>query len=351
MTAYHFAYLTLAILLAAFIPAMFAAEKERRFSKWYVYGVFLLPFAFVHSLILKRPEHRINIYIHDKNAPSRRGKKTYRVIPAEKKNIVISPRHIYIVFFSKLVFGSFVALSVFAAFRTLVHGTDSLKTACMIFAILFSVMLSIVELCRFSRFPIIADEITKRALIIVWMSVICSLPLYLVKNYIFDNTLSSKYADFTMFVCTVASLAIFLAMLLRKQNIYYAFFNRFSDYCILSMCAYAIFAAITLIWMSISDISRFIYAVAMPVQIFNLDYFSGVEVIQKISYIYSSALVHLFVELMILFSGLLCRNFKRKELEYRIEYRSKAFRMSRKRILRRHIPNMESARVKPLLKV
>ena len=99
LNAYHFAYLTLAILLAAFIPAMFAAEKERRFSKWYVYGVFLLPIAFVHSLILKKPEHRINIYVHDKNDPSRRGKKTYRVIPAEKKSIVISPRHIYAVFF------------------------------------------------------------------------------------------------------------------------------------------------------------------------------------------------------------------------------------------------------------
>ncbi len=351
LSAYHFAYLTLAILLAAFVPAMIAAGKEHRFSRWYVYGVVLLPFAFVHSLIQKKPEHKINIYIHDKKDPTRRRKKTYRAVPAEKKNIVISPRHLYAVFFSKLVFGAFVALSVFAAFRTFVHGTDSLRTACVIFAILFSAMLSIVELCRFSRLPIIADEITKRALILVWISVVCSFPMYLLKNHVFDNIFPVKYGDFTMFLCTVASFAIFLALILRKQRMYYAFFNRFSDYCVLSMCAYAIFAAISLICMSISDIRSFIYAVAMPVQIFNLDYLSGVDVIEKMPYIYSSALIHLFIELMILFSGLLCRGFKKKELEYRIEYRSKAFRMSRKKILRRHIPNMDSARVKPLQKV
>ena len=39
---------------------------------------------------------------------------------------------------------------------------------------------------------------------------------------------------------------------------------------------------------------------------------------------------------------------KRKEFEARVEYRTKAFRMSRKRILRRRIPNMESASIVPL---
>lgn len=351
LSAYYVAYLTLAILLAAFVPAMFAAGKERRFSKWYVYGVALLPVAFVHSLMLKKPEHIINIYIHDKNNPTRRRKKTYRAVSAEKRSIVISPRHIYAVFFSKLIFGAFVALTIFAVFRTFVYSTDSLRTGCVIFAILFSTMLSIVELCRLSRFPIIADEITKRALIMVWISIVCSLPMYLVKNYVLDNIFPVRYGDFTMFVCTAASFAIFLTLLLKRQSMYYAFFNGFSDYCVLSMCAYAIFAAISLIWMSISNIREFIYAVAMPAQLFNLEYLSGVDVIEKISYIYSSALVHLFVELMILFSGLLCYGFKKKELEYRIEYRSKAFRMSRKRILRRHIPNLDSAGAKPLHKV
>ncbi len=348
MSKYYIAYITLAVLLAGFIPAIIASGKERRFSKWYIYGVILLPVALIHSFLLKKPEQRINIYIHNKENPTRRQKKVYRAVPREKRKITVSPKYIYMVFVTKLIFGAFVALSVFAVIRTFVHGTESLKTACIIFAILFAILLSVVELCRFSRFPVIADEITKRALIMVSFSVVCSLPMHLLKVYVLDNILPERYDDFTMFICTLTSLAVFLSLVLRKQGLYYTFFNKFFDYCVLSLCAYVIFAAITLILMSISDVRGLVYAVAMPVQLFNLKYFSGVEVIEKLPYIYSSALVHTGIVMILLVSGLWCRNIKSKELEYRVEYRSKAYRMSRKRILRRHIPNMDVTGVKPL---
>lgn len=348
MSAYRLAYGTLAVLLAAFIPGIIAAGKERRFSRWYIYGFFLPLVAFVHSLLLKKPIHKINVITHDKENPTKRKRKSYRAVPAEKKKITISPKYIYMVFFSKLIFGAFVALSVFAAFRAFVQGTDSLKLACTIFAVVFSVLLSIVELCRFSRFPRMADEITKRALITVMISVVSSLPIYLIKKFVLDSIVPQNYSDFVRFVCTIVSFVIFIALLMRKQQLYYSVFARFSDYCMLSICAYAIFAAISLIWMSISEISRLIYAVAMPMQIFNMGYFEGVEIIGKLSYIYSTAFVHLCIVVFLLFSGLMCKRYKRKELEARIEYRSKAFRMSRKRILRRHIRKLDGASAKPL---
>lgn len=348
MSAYNFAYGTLLVLLAAFIPGIIAAGKEYRFSKWYIYGFFLLPVAVVHSLILKKPIHIINVITHDKENPTKRKKKPYRAVPAEKKKITISPKYIYMVFFSKLIFGAFVALSVFALFRAFVQGTDSLKLTCMIFAVVFSVLLSIVELCRFSSFPRMADEITKRALITVLISVVSSLPIYVIKKFVLDNIVPESHSDFVRFVCAVVSFVIFIALLMRKQQLYYSVFARFSDYCMLSVFAYAIFAAISLIWMSISEISRLIYAVAMPMQIFNMGYFEGVEIIAKLSYIYSSAFVHLCIVVFLLFSGLMCKKYKRKELEARIEYRSRAFRMSRKRILRRHIRKLDGAAARPL---
>ncbi len=348
MSAYYYAYGTLLVLLAAFIPGIIAAGKEHRFSRWYVYGLFLLPVAFVHSLILKKPIHIINVITHDKENPTKRKRKSYRAVPAEKKKITISPKYLYMVFFSKLIFGAFVALSVFAIFRAFVLSTDSLKLACTIFAVIFSVLLSIVELCRFSRLPHMADEITKRALITVMISVFASLPIYLIKKFVLDNIVPQNYSDFVRFVCTIVSFVIFIALLMRKQQLYYSVFARFSDYCMLSIFAYAIFAAISLIWMSISEISRLIYAVAMPMQIFNMGYFEGVEIIGKLSYIYSTAFVHLCIVVFLLFSGLMCKRYKRKELEARIEYRSKAFRMSRKRILRRHIRKLDGAAARPL---
>lgn len=336
-SAYYFLYGTLALLLIAYIPAMIAAGKEKSFTKWYAYGVLLLPVAFIHSLLLKKPQHRVKIFTHDEKNPTKRTKKSYPLVPKAKKEISISPKYLYMVFFSKFIFGVFVAFSVFAIFRTIVHGTDTLMQACAVFAILFSVMLSIVELSRLSKFPHIADEITKRALIMIACSVVCSLPLYLLKTYVAEAVFPDKYADFVKFIFVLTSFGVFIALILRRQRIFYSAFSHFRDYTILSMCAYAIFAAISLVWMSSADNRELIYAAAMPTQVFNMEYLSDTKVIGNLSYIYSSAALHLLVEGIIFVSGLLCRGFKRKEMEYRVEYRSQAFRMSRKRILRRHI--------------
>ena len=76
----------------------------------------------------------------------------------------------------------------------------------------------------------------------------------------------------------------------------------------------------------------------MQMQLFNFTYFSGVEYIDKMSTIYLSATTHLIVALLLLLSGLRCSAFKKKELTYRVEYRTKAFRTSLKPALYRHIP-------------
>ena len=112
------------------------------------------------------------------------------------------------------------------------------------------------------------------------------------------------------------------------------------------MCAYAMYAAISLVWMSVTNFRDLVYLLSMPAQLFNMNYISEIKVLERLPYIYSSALVHLIIEGILFISGLLCRGFKRKEMEFRIEYRSKAFRMSRKRVLRRHIPKIEKVRVK-----
>lgn len=337
-STYYIIYATMGLLLAAFIPGIIAAGKEHRFSVWYVYGIFLFPAAFIHSIFLKKPKHRVNILIHNKENPTKRKIKSYFLVPVEKKKITISPKYIYMVFFSKLIFGAFVAISVFAIFRTLVRGTQTLMQVCLVFAILFSVLLSVVELCRYSRFPHIADEITKRALITLMFSVLSSLPVYLIKIFLLDNVIPENRLNFMTSICILLSLVMFIILLTRKQHLYYSVFNRFSDYCMLSLYAYAIYAAITLILMSMPSVGNLTQAVAMPAQILNIEYFSDVSFVGKLSFIYSSAFVHLCIAVLLFLSGLVCRVNKRKELEARIEYRSKAFRMSRKSILRRHIP-------------
>ena len=339
-SAYYYLYGTLGLLLIAFIPAVIAAGKEKSFTKWYVYGAILFPIAFIHSLSLKKPKHRVNIFTHLENNPTEGLKKSYPLVPKAKKKISISQRYLYMVFCSKLIFGAFVGFSVFAIFRTIVHGTDTLMLACGIFSVLFSVMLSIVELCRLSTFPRIADEITKRALIIITCSIVCSLPLHFLKTYVAEAIFPDKHADLVKFLFVLVSFGVFLALLLRRQRIFYSVFSHFRDYTLLSMCAYAMFAAISLVLMSIADLRESVYAVAMPTQVFNMNYLSGAKVIGNLSYIYSSAALHLLVEGIILVSGILCRGFKKREMEYRIEYRSRAFRMSRKIILRRHIPKL-----------
>lgn len=347
MTGYYIACLMLGLIIAAFIPAMIAATKQYRFSRWYLYSLCLFPFALVHSVLLKKPSHFIRIYMSDKNNPSARKKKLYAVAAAKKHRRSISFSHIFAVFFSKLIFGAFIALALFAIFRTFIYDTPLLRVTCVGFAIIFSVLMSIVEICELSRLPITADEITKRALLILLYSIACSLPMFLIKTYILDKTLA-QYSDFFTFFCAVISMTVFILLILRRQSVYYSFFSHFSDYCIISILAYAIYSAITLILLSTSVTRPFINLVAMPMQVLNLKNLADSVYIHNLSYIYSSALAHLLVEIIIFFSGLSCRDFKRKELAARIEYRSAAFRMSRKRILRRHIPEMESTRIMPL---
>ena len=48
----------LPLLLLSVIPAYIAQTKGKSFGAWYVYGLFLLPIAFVHSLILGRDDRK-----------------------------------------------------------------------------------------------------------------------------------------------------------------------------------------------------------------------------------------------------------------------------------------------------
>lgn len=345
-------YLVIAILvlvIAAFVPAIIAACKDLHFSKWYIYALLLFPVALVHSLIIKKSGivHTIGVLTDDKSSPSGRKKKVYKTLPLKEQSREVSPLFICAVFFSKLIFGAFVALSFFALFRTFVSDIPFLRTACINFAIVFSMMLSIVQICGFSRFPVLADEITKRAIIISFYSVLCSLPLFLIKEFVLDKAFG-KYEDFFTFLCSAVAMVIFVLILLRRQRFYYGVFAKFTDYCVISMCAYAIYAAITLIMLS-TDLARpLINAFAMPMQVLNLENLGNIAYIPDLSYIYSSALAHFCVEIIILLSGLLCRNYKEKEVIARVEYRSVAFRMNRKRILRRHIPNLNEELIKPI---
>lgn len=343
-------YLVIAILfsvIAAFIPAMIAAYKDLSFAKWYIYALLLFPIALVHAIILKKPNYAIAVYTTNEKVPAERIKKVYSAVLVRDQKRFFSPLFLCVVFVSKLIFGAFVGFSFFALFRTLISDIPFLLVACINFSIVFSVMLSIVQICGFSRAPVIADEVTKRAIVFLFYSVLCSLPLCLFKELVIDKSFE-KYSDFFTFLCAALAMIVFVLLILRRQRVYYNFFSRFSDYCVISMVSYAIYAAISLIILSMTEVRPFINAVAMPMQVLNLENLGDIAYLPDLSYIYSSALAHFFVEIIILLSGLLCRNYKEKEMLSRIEYRSAAFRMNRKRILRRHIPNMNADRIVPI---
>ena len=48
----------LPLLLLSVIPAYIAQTKGKSFGAWYVYGLFLLPITFIHSLILERDDRK-----------------------------------------------------------------------------------------------------------------------------------------------------------------------------------------------------------------------------------------------------------------------------------------------------
>lgn len=337
MAGYYFACFILVVLILAFIPAMVAAHKKHHFTGWYVYSVFLFPVALAHSLTLKKPRHFIKIYKYAASSPTKRMKRIYSAAPEKRVKVKTPFKHLCAVFFSKLLFGLLVALSLFAMFRTFAHDTLLLRLTCGAFALVFSALLSLVEILRLSKFPLFADEITKRALEMSFLCIAISLPLYLLKVFVLDK-LFPAHSDFMLFLCTIISFAVFIYQLYSRQSKYYSFFHNFFDYCAISLFSYSIFAASSLIFMSVVRPISLHYAFAMPVQGFNLKHLSGVTIISDLSFIYSAALVHLFVLLVLLLSGLLCLKFKRDEYAARIEYRSKAFSMTRKRVLRRHIP-------------
>lgn len=340
-------YAVLCILLLAFVPASVAALKKRSFSRWYLYGAFLCPAAIIHALLLKKPYDCIGIYFADEKRPSGRRRKQYKILPRMQKRHTPTVSYMCAVFVSKLVFGAFSGLVLFALFRTFQSDTYQLRAACVIFSLVFSMLLSAVELFGLSRAPMIADEITKRALLITASSVICSLPLFIIKTFVLDNLLP-EFSTPWMFVCMCVAFAAFLWLLLKLQSYYYSMLYRFFDYCVLSIAGYVIFSAVTLICLSLGSMGKIVYVAALPLQLFNTGYLAGIDYIGKLSYIYSAAVVHLIVVVILLVSGLSCRNYKRKELAYRIEYRSQAFRMSQKKVLRRHIPKAGGLHIKPI---
>jgi len=338
VTGYNIACLILTLLTVSFVPAIIACHKNHRFSRWYVYSVLLFPIALVHAVLLKKPRYLIGVYIYDEKAPSKRRKRLYSAVPRKKGKPTLKVKYLCAVFFSKLIFGACVAIACFALFRTFANDSAQLRSICVTFALVFSVLLSVVEVLRLSRIPMIADEVTKRSIIMAFLSLACSVPIIVVRELILDKILP-EHGEFVMFICIVTSFVLFVIALLSQQRKYYSFFNRFFDYCTISLFSYIIFAAATLIWVSLARVSwNAECIITLPMQILSLDYFSSVGYIKDISRIYSVALIHSIILLVIFISGLMCREFKRKEREFRVEYRSKAFRMSRRRILRRHIP-------------
>ena len=347
MTGYYIACAILTVLILAFFPAMAAAYKQHRFSRWYVYAVFLLPVAAIHSVLLKKPVRAVGIYVEDKSNPLKRRKKIYKCVPVDKEKITITPKQICAIFFSKLIFGGFMGLVLFAIFRVFTSDSSALRVVCLNFSIVFSLLLGVVEICGFSAVPLIADEITKRALIIFGMSAGCSVPFFFIRVLILDKILPD-FRSFNLFICSMAVCALFLIALLQKQRLYYSFFSGFFDYTGISIMAYSVYAAVTLIMISIPPFARLVPLFASHLQLLSLRKIANAIYPGSLSFIYAAALVHLFVGIIILFSGLACYAFKKKEIEARIEYRSAAFRMSRKRILRRHIPVSNSRKVSPI---
>lgn len=340
-------YAVLCFLLLAFVPAAAAAIKKRSFSRWYLYGALLFPVATVHAALLKKPFDYIGVYFTDEKSSSGRRKKHYKKLPQMQKSNPPTVAYMCAVFVSKLIFGAFTGLVLFALFRTFRNDTYELRASCVAFSVIFSMLLSGVELLRLSRLPMIADEITKRALLITAASVICSFPIFAVKNLILDKFLPG-FSTPWMFVCMCIAFAAFLWMMLSIQSYYYSVFYNFFDYCVMSLAGYTIFSAVTLICMSLEKARKVVYLTALPLQLFNTGYLAGIDYIENLSCIYSAAIVHLIVMVILVISGLSCRNYKKKELAYRIEYRTQAFRMSQRRVLRRHIPKVGGLGVKPI---
>ncbi len=336
MLGYYISCIVLLLIILAFIPAMVASQKNRSFVRWHVYGVLLFPVALIHSLLIEKPVRLITVHSSAEDNKTRR-KKTYKVFNTVKNDRKISAGYVVMVFAAKLLFGAFVAFVAFAIIRTYTPDSMSLRWITVTFAVLLGVLLSVTEILGLSRTPVIADEMTKRALIILGFSVVISAVMSIVKTLITSNV--DEYREFFGFLCTGIAFVVFCIMLFSMQRRYYRIFYSFFDYCFVSIGSYAMYAAVTLVLVTLLKKGRYlVYALSMPMQLFNFSYFSNVRYIENLTLVYSAALVHSIVMALILLSGLQCYSYRKRELAFRAEYRSKAFRMTRRQALRRHIP-------------
>ena len=48
------------VIILSIVPAMIANNKGRSFLKWFIYGLLILPIAFVHSLLISKGEDNDN---------------------------------------------------------------------------------------------------------------------------------------------------------------------------------------------------------------------------------------------------------------------------------------------------
>ena len=344
MLEYTVLCIVLSLICLGFIPAMIASAKNYSFLKWYGFGVVLFPVALVSAILLKKPVRIVNVLSSKDHSRKRR---QYRLINKEKTTERISLGYILAVIFTKAIFSAFAGLIAFALSRVFLNDSVSLRITCVTFGAILTVLLSITEIWGFSRLPILADEITKRALQIFVISAVVSLPMFLAKNFITSHI--TKYQEFVRFLCTLTSFVAFLLLLFRMQRRYYGIFSKFFDYCTISLCSYVVFSAVTMVFLSLSKKIRWaVYAFAMQMQLLNFSYFSEIKHIVNPKSLIVAAVVHLIARVLLLFSGLRCKAYKKKELEYRIEDRTKAFRTSQKRALRRHIPKTGMTMTRPV---
>lgn len=335
MLGYVISCIILGLILLGYIPAMIAASKNHSFLRWYLFGVLLFPFALIYSLFLKKPVRVINVLSTKESG--KRKRKAYRQLSLKKESGKKRPVTYFIsVFLTKAIFGTFLGLVSFALIRTFVPNTALLRSMCVIFAVVNTILMSLTEIFRLSRIPLMADEITKRALQIFAISVIASVPMFLISRIITTNI--AFHTQFVRFLFTLTSFGLFLTILFKLQGLYYGRFSKFFDYCVITIFSYIVFSATTLVWISITNFREIVYALSMQMQLFNFTYFSGVGYIDRLSFIYLGATTHLIVVLLLILSGLRCMAFKKNELAYKVEYRTKAFRTTLKPALYRHIP-------------
>lgn len=343
MIGYIVSCVVLGLILIAFVPAIIASHKNYSFTAWYFYGVIFFPIALAEAIKLKKPVRKINVLMSGEGR--NRKKKTYLKAYRKKERYISFP-FILAVFVTKLFFGLFIGLAAYALARMFFNDSPILRGIYISFSLIYAMLLSYTQICEVSTFPVLADEITKRALLIIAISAAASLPMFLLKNIITVNVSDNR--EFIRFICTLSAFVIFMALVFRMQRRYYGLFAKFFDYAGISMFAYVFYASVMLVAMSLSKGFRVVAnALAMQLQLFNFKYFENIGYIGNLPSIYAAAAVHFVVLLLLAVSGWQCCKYKKKELEYRIEYRTKAFRMSRKRVLRRHVSKAGTV-VKPL---